>query len=115
MTTRIPCSIFFGMAALLAAMLTACMATQPGSNAWMLLVDRSNMLPAESSIFSFEPYVINQGSSNYWLYGKDSGNYYHFVHLDEAAYVYVPIDNACPGFQRDDIRTWCNVRIGQRR
>ncbi len=115
MTTRTPRNVFFGMASLLAVLLIACMATNVGSNGWMLLLDRSNVLPAESSIFSFEPYVINQGASNYWLYGKDDRNYYHFVYLDEAAYVYLPIDNACPGFKRDDIRTWCKVRIGQRR
>jgi ABC-type transport system substrate-binding protein len=115
MTSRTSRTIFFGMAGLLSALLIACVATQLGSNTWMLLTDRSNTLPTESSIFSFEPYVINQGSSNYWLYGKDGRNYYHFVHRDDAAYVYLPIDNACPGFQRDDIGTWCNVRIGQRR
>nr|WP_216359456.1 hypothetical protein [Stenotrophomonas maltophilia] len=39
--------------------------THAYSNAWLMLTDRSNVMPAESSILWFEPYVINQGSSNY--------------------------------------------------
>jgi hypothetical protein len=84
------------------------------SNAWLMLTDRSNILPAESSIVSFEPYVINQGSSNYWLYGKDRTNYYHFAHTEQALYVYVPVSNTCPRFDQRNIHTWCNVRIGKR-
>lgn len=97
---------------LLAATLLLGATTHAFSNAWLMLTDRSNVIPAESSIVSFDPYVINQGSSNYWLYGKDRTNYYHFAHTEQALYVYVPIENRCPGFDRGNIRTWCNVRIG---
>lgn len=50
------------------------------SNALLLLMERSNFIPAESSILTFEPYAINDGSSNYWLYGKDRTYYYHFTY-----------------------------------
>jgi len=83
------------------------------SNAWLMLTDRSNVIPAESSILWFEPYVINQGASNYWLYGKDRTNYYHFAHMEQVLYLYLPINNSCPGFDRENVRTWCNVRIGK--
>lgn len=80
----------------------------------MMLTDLSNVIPSESSILWFEPYVMNQGSANYWRYGKDRTNYYHFVHTAQALYVCLPIENSCPGFDRENIRTWCNVRIGMR-
>lgn len=85
------------------------------SNATLLLMERSNFIPAESSIFTFEPYAIKQGSSNYWLYGKDRTYYYHFTYEDDAPYVYIPQDNRCPGFHRQDARTWCSALPGKAR
>ena len=85
------------------------------SNAVLLLMERSNFIPRESSIFTFEPYAINQGSSNYWLYGKDRTYYYHFTYEDDAPYVYIPQDNRCPGFHRQDARTWCSALPGKAR
>ncbi|WP_234026137.1 hypothetical protein [Stenotrophomonas maltophilia] len=85
------------------------------SNAMLLLMERSNFIPHESSIFTFEPYAINQGSSNYWLYGKDRTYYYHFTYEDDVPYVYVPQDNRCPGFDRQDARTWCSALPGKPR
>jgi hypothetical protein len=108
------CVVIVTAISLVVAILLLGATTHAFSNAWLMLTDRSNVMPAESSILWFEPYVINQGSSNYWLYGKDRTNYYHFVHLDEALYLYLPINNRCPGFDRENIRTWCDVRIGQR-
>ncbi|MFI8573070.1 hypothetical protein ACIGEO_16300 [Stenotrophomonas bentonitica] len=102
------------IAALIGALAIVGATTHGFSNAWMMLTDSSNVIPAESSILSFESYVINPGSSNYWLYGKDRTNYYHFVHTEQALYVYLPIKNSCPRFDRENIRTWCNVRIGTR-
>ena len=99
---------------LVAATLILGATTHAFSNAWLMLTDRSNVIPAESSIVSFHPYVINQGSSNDWLYGKDGTNYYHFVRTEQALYVYLPINNRCPRFDRNNIRTWCNVRVGAR-
>ena len=115
MTSRTSRTIFFGMAGFLSALLIACVATQLGSNAWMLLTDRSNTLPTESSIFSFEPYVINEGSSNYWLYGQDRNYYYHFTYQADAPYLYITRKNACAGFDRADVRTWCGAGRGSPR
>ncbi|MCF7750866.1 hypothetical protein KQ945_08925 [Bacillus subtilis subsp. subtilis] len=103
-----------GLATLLAAVIVCCLATQVGSNAMMLLLDRGNVIPEESSIFWFDPYVVNSGSSNYWLYARDRTYYYHFTYLADAPYVYLPVDNTCPGFERGNVRTWCNVRVGGR-
>ncbi len=85
------------------------------SNALLLLMERSNFIPAESSILTFEPYAINDGSSNYWLYGKDRTYYYHFTYEDDVPYVYIPQDNRCPGFDRQNARTWCSALPGKAR
>lgn len=78
----------------------------------MLMMDRSNFIPEPSSIFFFEPYVISDGSSNAWLYGKDQTYYYHFTYRADARYVYIAQKNTCGGFDRADVRTWCSVRTG---
>lgn len=77
------------------------------SNALMLLMDRANFIPTESSIWVFEPYEINQGSSSYWLYGEDRVNYYHFAYTPENAYRVIGKNNQCVGFDKRDVRTWC--------
>lgn len=82
------------------------------SNAWMMLVDRENVIPAESSIFSFKPYEINQGSSNYWIYGEDDSNYYYFAHQPSVPYVVMSKGKDCQAFDRLDYTTWCGVRTG---
>lgn len=110
MTPRLSTIAPYLLAALFAGVVIGCVATNLASNAMMLLLDRSNVIPQESSIFTFEPYVINQGSSNYWLYGKDRHYYYHFTYRDAAPYVYIRADNPCRGFDREDVRTWCNAR-----
>lgn len=103
------------IAALLAGGVICCLVTHVSTNATMMLFEKTNVLPQESSIFWFDPYVINQGSSNYWLYARDRQYYYHFIYQDQARYVYLPVDNTCPGFDRADILTWCNVRTGGQR
>jgi len=97
---------------LAACALAVCLSTQLVSNAMMLLMDRSNFIPEQSSIFFFEPYVISDGSSNDWQYGKDLTYYYHFTYQADAPYLYTAQKNVCPGFDRADIRTWCNVGRG---
>ncbi|WP_243381705.1 hypothetical protein [Stenotrophomonas lactitubi] len=100
------------MAVLVVGTMAICLATPLASNATMLLMDRSNFIPAQSSIFSFEPYVINNGSSNYWLYGQDRTYYYHFTYQADAPYLYIPRKNTCAGFDRADVRTWCSASRG---
>lgn len=78
------------------------------SNATMLLMDSINFLPKESSIFTFHPYEINQGSSNWWIYGEDKNNYYYFSYEEEAPYYLIHKDNNCNNFNKADIATWCN-------
>lgn len=88
------------------------LATNFISNCAMLLMDRVNFIPKKSSIFSFSPYKINQGSSSYWLYGEDDENYYHFTYNTSTQYQYISKTNDCPDFERGDITTWCSAANG---
>ncbi|UVM53366.1 hypothetical protein LOY38_28915 [Pseudomonas sp. B21-015] len=95
------------IASLIGAAVLVLFATPVISNALMLLMDRANFIPAESSIRVFEPYEINQGSSSYWLYGEDRVNYYYFAYTPENAYRVIAKSNQCAGFDKRDVRTWC--------
>jgi hypothetical protein len=96
-----------GLAVLLLAVALLAWTTPVFSNALMLLMDRENFIPAQSSIWTFEPYEINQGSSSYWLYGEDWFNYYYFAYTPETPYRLIAKGNQCAGFDKRDVRTWC--------
>ncbi|QEI04411.1 hypothetical protein FXN63_00085 [Pigmentiphaga aceris] len=95
-----------------AAIILVIMFTNLLSNSWMLLTDRGNFIPAESSIFSFEPYVINPGSSNYWIYGEDGKHYYYFSYDRTTPYAFIAKSNSCPNFDRLNFKTWCSAQPG---
>lgn len=88
------------------------MATNLFSNVLMLAMDRVNFIPAESSLLSFEPYEINQGSSSYWIYGQDRDNYYYFSYEASAPYIFISSSNNCQAFNRLDFTTWCTAKRG---
>lgn len=77
------------------------------SNSLLLLMDQNNFIPAESSIWTFEPTLINQGAASYWLYGEDRQHYFYFSYAEDQPYQLIARDNRCPGFDRHDVRTWC--------
>lgn len=91
---------------LLSALLLAWL-TPLFSNALMLLMDRDNFIPEESSIWTFEPTLINQGSANYWLYGEDQQHYFYFSYAAEGPYQVIARNNRCESFDKHDYRTWC--------
>ncbi|RON55465.1 hypothetical protein BK667_09685 [Pseudomonas frederiksbergensis] len=82
------------------------------SNVMMLAMDRVNFIPAESSIFSFEPYEINQGSTSYWVYGQDPENYYYFSYESASPYIFISKVNGCQDFDRLNFKTWCSAKRG---
>lgn len=88
--------------------------TQVFGNGLMLIMDRENFLPKEASIFTLDPYVINEGSSSYWLYAEDGDNYYHFTYEPGREYLLMHKDRSCPGLKKDDFATWCDARLGSR-
>ena len=82
------------------------------SNLLMLAMDRENFIPAESSVLSFEPVAVNQGSSNYWIYGQDKQHYFHFSYEPAVPYLFILKSNTCPGFDRLNVKTWCSAKPG---
>ena len=57
------------------------------NNLWMLLTDASNYIPDPSSVFTFQPTRIDNGSGGYWRYGEDNNNYYYFSVKEENVYI----------------------------
>lgn len=93
------------------ALLGVLLFTHAFSNSLMLMMERENFLPAEASIFTLNPYVINEGSSSYWIYAEDSSNYYHFTYEPGREYLVMSKDQSCPGFKKEDVMTWCDARV----
>jgi len=45
-------------------------------NLWLIVTENYYKIPKESSIFTFEPTKMNEGSGGWWIYGEDNLNYY---------------------------------------
>jgi len=95
------------MIVLMVAVLGLGVLTPVLSNSLLLLMDRTNFIPAESSIWTFEPTLINQGSSSYWLYGEDQQYYFYFSYAQDQPYRLIAKANRCPGFDKHEVQTWC--------
>lgn len=78
-------------------------------NLWFLAIDPVYVIPKESSIFVFEPTVMNTGSGDWWLYGEDRLYYYHFTGEEGEPTVSYRKGLAlkCKGFDPTNYRTWC--------
>jgi len=79
-------------------------------NTWLLITEPTNVIPRESSVWRFTPTVMNTGSGDWWIYGKDAENYYYFTGFDDQPYIAISKIDAtgCAGFNSEDFRTWCN-------
>jgi hypothetical protein len=80
-----------------------------GNNVWQLCAGKGYIIPRESSFFTFQPTVMNEGSGEWWLYGKDARFYYHFVGSPRQAYLLISRSRAekCEGFDGKNYKTWC--------
>lgn len=97
-----------------------------------LIASRGYFIPADSSIFTFDPTVENSGSGEWWHYGEDLTHYYygggcldeqplvllakelpHYDYDNEEACRYLKIRkyNNCEGFNSEDYSTWCEAEI----
>ncbi len=78
-------------------------------NLWNVSTGRGYFIPEKSSVFSFTPLVMNEGSGEWWLYGEDRNNYYSLENDSGAAYIVFPKEDIkrCLGFISTDYRTWC--------
>ena len=82
-----------------------------GQNLWSLLTARGYLIPTSSSVFTFEPTRMNQGSGEWWLYGEDGAFYYHFTGLEENPVMKISRENAsrCSGFDAQNVASWCGT------
>ena len=84
-------------------------------NLWSMLTDRgSYRLPPRSSIFTFAPTVMNEGSGGWWIYGEDLSRYYWFADGAPSGPLSMRKRAAasCAGFVPTDHTTWCEKRPG---
>lgn len=78
----------------------------------MLVIEKEYFIPKQSSIFTFNETVKNDGSSDVWRYGEDFSNYYFNLSTFTNDVLFFPKKNInkCPGFNPEDITTWCGVK-----
>ncbi len=81
-------------------------------NILMLVIEKEYFIPKQSSIFTFNETVPNEGSSDVWRYGEDRSNYYFNRSTFNNDVLFFPKKNIknCPGFNPEDIKTWCEVK-----
>lgn len=93
----------------LAAAIAVLTATPLMTNTWFLMTEPAYVIPQESSIWRFTPTEMNEGSGDWWTYGMDDRNFYHFIGSGEAPYIALTKSDAaaCGGFDGTDVRTWC--------
>jgi hypothetical protein len=79
-------------------------------NAWLMLTGQGYEIPEESSIFTFNATVMNNGSGEWWIYGEDGRNYYHYTGGSPRSYIALAKAQStkCPAFDRHSITTWCS-------
>ena len=68
---------------------------------------------SNGAIFTFNETIGNEGSSDVWRYGEDYSNYYFNLSTFENDVLFFPKKNInnCPGFNPEDITTWCKVKV----
>ncbi|MCC9064138.1 hypothetical protein [Flavobacterium piscisymbiosum] len=81
-------------------------------NIFMLIIEGAYFIPKQSSIFTFNGTIQNEGSSDVWRYGEDCSNYYFNLSTLNNDVLFFPKKNIknCPGFNPEDIKTWCEVK-----
>ncbi len=84
-------------------------ATPFGVNVWSLATGRGFFIPQESSVFSFRVTKMNEGSGEWWLYGRDDERLFA-LHPSEPVYYSAELASqaACRDFKADDFMTWCS-------
>lgn len=82
-------------------------------NIFSLIIEKEYFIPEQSSIFTFNETVGNDGSSDVWRYGEDFSNYYFNLSTFENDVLFFPKKNVnnCLGFNPEDVTTWCKVKV----
>ena len=75
-----------------------------------LVTSRGFFIPYESSLYSFQTLVTNEGSGEYWIYGEDKDRYYYGgdgVSPNRYLSIKKKDANNCPDFNPTKFETWC--------
>ena len=82
-------------------------------NLFSMIIEKEYFIPEQSSIFTFNETVQNDGSSDVWRYGEDYSNYYFNLSTFTNDVLFFPKKNInnCPGFNPEDVTTWCKVKV----
>ena len=81
-------------------------------NVFLLIIDKKNFIPKQSSILFFEMTELSSGSSEEWVYGEDRSNYYYnpWTKNKEDVIAFPKEDvEKCPSFNKKNFHTWCNT------
>lgn len=84
-------------------------------NLWGLLTEKNFIIPKKSNILQFKPTLLNDGSSNWWVYGEDKHYYYYFLGSDSVLYYFSEKmdSDGCVGFKALDYKSWCNLQVSR--
>ena len=79
-------------------------------NVWYLNTEKSYFIPKESSVLTFKPTQMNDGSGDWWLYGEDRKNYYA-LNIENANPQYFKLEKGSEtkNFDKFNYHTW-NVK-----
>ncbi len=79
-------------------------------NIWHLNTEKSYFIPKESSLLTFKPTRMNDGSGDWWLYGEDKTNYYALnIENKNPQYFKLEKGNETKNFEKFNYHTW-NVK-----
>ncbi|WP_166923600.1 hypothetical protein [Flavobacterium poyangense] len=78
-------------------------------NLWGCLIDPNYYIPKQSNLFIFNTAVMQNGSSDAWIYAEDYNNYYYNSGLKKEEIITVSKKQSekCPNFNSRNINSWC--------
>lgn len=99
--------------AIYSELILLCFFTGLLGNLFSTVTGRGYFIPYHSSMFAFFEDEVNIGSGEWWLYGRDKRHYYAWIDYNPPTYLYIPRNNTCKGFVRNDLKTWCPEETGR--
>lgn len=81
-------------------------------NSWGYIIDKNYHIPKESNLFIFNATVMQNGSSDAWIYGEDYNNYYYNGGLKSEDVISISKKKIkdCLDFNPVNICSWCGVK-----
>ncbi len=62
--------------AIVTAFIAFCFCTPAISNLYAISMEKEYKIPFQSSVFTFNPTKMNEGSGDWWVYGEDKHYFY---------------------------------------